>query len=60
MLFRSGLATFPWDGADVTSLLEQADRNALHSKRSGKNTITFGPGAMDVCAGEESSQAPAN
>lgn len=60
LTISGGLATFPWDGADATSLLEQADRNAMLSKQSGKNAITFGPGATDVCAGEESSQPPAN
>jgi len=60
LTISGGLATFPWDGADVASLLEQADRNAMLSKRSGKNAITFGPGAMDVCAGEECPQPSAN
>lgn len=55
LTISGGLATFPWDGTDVTSLLEQADRNAMLSKRSGKNAITFGPGATDVCTGEEES-----
>ncbi|MCL4196296.1 MAG: diguanylate cyclase [Phycisphaerales bacterium] len=52
LTISGGLATYPWDGADVASLLEQADQNALLSKRAGKNAITFGPGANDVCAGE--------
>jgi diguanylate cyclase (GGDEF)-like protein len=39
-----GLATFPWDGNDATSLLRHADQLALQSKRNGKNVITFGPG----------------
>ena len=38
-----GLATFPWDGTTPEALLAQADKNALQSKRQGKNAITFGP-----------------
>jgi diguanylate cyclase (GGDEF)-like protein len=38
-----GLATFPWDGTTPEELLAQADKNALQSKRQGKNAITFGP-----------------
>ncbi|MBT5583898.1 MAG: GGDEF domain-containing protein [Phycisphaerae bacterium] len=38
-----GLATFPWDGDDPTSLLRIADQRALASKRRGKNCLTFGP-----------------
>jgi diguanylate cyclase (GGDEF)-like protein len=45
----AGLATFPWDGHDGPSLLRHADQLALESKRSGKNTITFGPGARSRC-----------
>lgn len=41
----AGLATFPWDGHDATTLLRHADQLALDSKRAGKNLITFGPGA---------------
>jgi len=40
----AGLATYPWDGDDVRSLVAHADRLALESKRRGKNVITFGPG----------------
>lgn len=39
----AGLATFPWDGLDASTLLELADERALASKRRGKNCITFGP-----------------
>lgn len=46
----AGLATFPWDGHDCPSLLRHADHLALESKRSGKNTITFGPGARSRCS----------
>ena len=44
-----GLASFPWDGHDGASLLEEADRCAMESKRQGKNAITLGPGAESVC-----------
>lgn len=44
-----GLASFPWDGHDAASLLEQADQYAIESKRQGKNAITLGPGAESVC-----------
>jgi diguanylate cyclase (GGDEF)-like protein len=45
----AGLATFPWDGHDPQTLLRRADQLALESKRKGKNHITFGPGALQVC-----------
>ncbi|MDZ4755103.1 MAG: GGDEF domain-containing protein, partial [Phycisphaerae bacterium] len=44
-----GIAMFPWDGHDATSLLNHADQLALQSKRAGKNMITFGPGARTHC-----------
>ncbi|MFK7758626.1 MAG: GGDEF domain-containing protein [Phycisphaerales bacterium] len=44
-----GLASYPWDGSDGESLLALADELALKSKRSGKNVITLGHGAQDVC-----------
>jgi diguanylate cyclase (GGDEF)-like protein len=44
-----GLASFPWDGHDAVSLLENADRCAMESKRQGKNAITLGLGAESVC-----------
>lgn len=44
-----GLASYPWDGHDSESLLEQADQLAMASKRNGKNAITLGPGAESVC-----------
>lgn len=47
-----GLAAFPWDGHDATTLLEKADQLACQSKRQGKNAITLGPGAERVCRGE--------
>lgn len=47
-----GLASYPWDGHDAESLLEQADQYAMESKRQGKNAITLGPGAETVCRTE--------
>lgn len=41
----AGIATFPWDGQDPSTLLRVADQRALESKQRGKNAITFGPGA---------------
>jgi len=38
-----GLATFPWDGDEVASLIKMADHRAIESKRRGKNCLTFGP-----------------
>jgi diguanylate cyclase (GGDEF)-like protein len=46
-----GMASFPWDGHDVQTLLDRADELALQSKRAGKNAITLGPGAERVCRG---------
>ncbi|MEM8758275.1 MAG: GGDEF domain-containing protein [Planctomycetota bacterium] len=42
LTISGGLATFPWDGQSAEELLRCADLRALESKRSGKNTITFG------------------
>ncbi len=53
LTISGGLAAFPWDGADVNSLLDRADELALQSKRLGKNVITLGPGAERVCRLEE-------
>ncbi len=44
-----GLASYPWDGHDSESLLEQADQLAMESKRNGKNAMTLGPGAESIC-----------
>lgn len=44
-----GLATFPWDGSTVAVLLDHADKLALMSKKKGKNVLTFGPGAKQIC-----------
>jgi two-component system cell cycle response regulator len=38
-----GIATYPWDGVDLDTLLQQADRLALEAKRKGKNAIVYGP-----------------
>ena len=46
-----GMASFPWDGHDATTLLRLADQRAMESKRKGKNHITFGP---DVARGNPS------
>jgi diguanylate cyclase (GGDEF)-like protein len=48
----AGLATYPWDGLDAKSLLSHADQLAMQSKRSGKNLITFGPGAREHLEGK--------
>jgi len=40
-----GLASFPWDGHDGSTLIRIADERALESKRRGKNCLTIGPGA---------------
>ena len=37
-----GMATFPWDGHDRTSLLAHADALLRESKRSGRNAILIG------------------
>ncbi len=37
-----GLATFPWDGVDVDTILQKADERLLQSKSQGKNSITIG------------------
>ena len=37
-----GLATFPWDGTEVDTLLQKADERLFESKRHGKNRITIG------------------
>ncbi|MBL9121070.1 MAG: GGDEF domain-containing protein [Phycisphaerae bacterium] len=46
----AGVSTYPWDGHDARSLLSHADQLALRSKRGGKNTISFGPGACGLSA----------
>lgn len=49
LTISGGMASFPWDGHDVQTLLDRADELALQSKRAGKNAITLGPGAERVC-----------
>lgn len=49
LTISGGMATFPWDGRTVQQLLDRADELALQSKDGGKNKITFGPGAAQVC-----------
>ncbi len=49
LTISGGLATFPWDAHDPDSLLRTADELALRSKKQGKNHLTFGPGAEQVC-----------
>lgn len=49
LTISGGLATFPWDGHDVESLLDRADQLSMESKRQGKNALTLGPGAERVC-----------
>lgn len=46
-----GLATFPWDGHNLHTLMEHADRLLIQSKREGKNAICLGPGALRACGG---------
>mgnify|MGYP002619842660 CR=1 FL=1 len=46
-----GLATFPWDGHDLHTLMEHADRLLIQSKREGKNALCLGPGALRACGG---------
>ncbi|MFK7885106.1 MAG: GGDEF domain-containing protein [Phycisphaerales bacterium] len=49
LTISGGLATFPWDGHNVETLLERADQLSMESKRQGKNALTFGQGADRVC-----------
>lgn len=48
-----GLASYPWDGQTAEALTAIADDMLLRSKRQGKNALTFGPGAIRVCEGDE-------
>jgi diguanylate cyclase (GGDEF)-like protein len=49
LTISGGLASYPWEGHDADSLLDQADKLAMESKRQGKNAITLGPGAECIC-----------
>jgi len=49
----AGLASYPWDGQESTTLLRLADARVLESKRKGKNHITFGPGASEARPGAD-------
>jgi diguanylate cyclase (GGDEF)-like protein len=53
LTISGGLATYPWDGQDASSLLERADQLAIEGKRAGKNAIVFGPGALRECAQDD-------
>jgi diguanylate cyclase (GGDEF)-like protein len=50
LTISGGLASFPWDGQTPEQLLDLADRMLLKSKASGKNALTFGPGALADCS----------
>lgn len=58
LTISGGLATFPWDAHDAASLLRAADELALRSKQQGKNHLTFGPGAEQVCRLQDLSPSP--
>ncbi len=45
LTISAGMATFPWDGHDASSLIARADELSLQAKSQGKNAITFGPSA---------------
>jgi diguanylate cyclase (GGDEF)-like protein len=49
LTISGGLATFPWDGSDAATLLDRADQLSMASKKQGKNALTFGRGAEQVC-----------
>ena len=50
LTISAGLASYPWDGQRRAELIDLADQMLLKSKQQGKNVITFGPGALKVCA----------
>lgn len=52
LTISGGMASYPWDGTDGVSLLDRADELAMRSKRQGKNVITLGRGAENVCKAE--------
>ena len=49
LTISGGLASFPWDGHDAAALLDHADRLSMASKQQGKNALTFGRAADQVC-----------
>lgn len=49
LTISGGMATFPWDGRNTEELLSRADELLMQSKAQGKNLITLGPGAEQVC-----------
>lgn len=53
LTISGGLASYPWDGQTVESLMSIADEMLLKSKRQGKNAITFGPGALKMFDGDD-------
>lgn len=59
LTISGGLASYPWDGQTPHELMHIADEAALQSKRSGKNAITFGPGAMRICGLDKNRDEPA-
>jgi len=53
LTISGGLASYPWDGQTPEELMRIADQALLESKRSGKNAITLGPGALRECGMDE-------
>jgi len=43
LTISGGLATYPWDGHDLASLIQCADESTLNAKKTGKNAIILGP-----------------
>jgi diguanylate cyclase (GGDEF)-like protein len=57
LTISGGLASFPWDGASPQELLQVADQMLMESKKTGKNALTFGPGAMRMCGLDQPKQS---
>ena len=36
-----GISTYPWDGEDMTELIESADKGLYESKKNGRNKISY-------------------
>jgi len=49
LTISGGLASFPIDGTTPEELVCHADQLSIQSKRQGKNAITLGHGAEQVC-----------